>query len=98
MNRIITVTVILSVAGCSTVTPITQNGPDSYIIQKQSGTALASGEEMISDISLVAENFCMKQDKEFIPLSSSSNDGVLGIDFARGRLQFKCVSSAENPL
>lgn len=84
---------VLVAAGCATKSAVIPAGKNTYLINNQSATTLASGSEMLGELYQEASKFCAGQGKTMESVDEYSEDGILGAHRkkANARLKFKCV-------
>lgn len=91
MKNLFVVAVIMSIAlaGCAANTGIVKISDDTYMYNKQEGWEQSGGVIKVG-LYKEANEFCSKQGKKLVQVSSQSTDQGAGGQFASAEIQFKC--------
>lgn len=88
MNKLI-IAMSMALVGCAANTGIVKISDDTYMYNKQDGWQQSGGVIKVGMYKEVNE-FCSKQGKKFVQVSSNQTDQGAGSLFASAEIQFRC--------
>lgn len=89
MNRIIVAIAVLA-AGCTSVTPVTSLGNDTYIVGSKTNKPGRGHTDMKIRAVKEAEGHCQKMGRTMV-VESTKSSGAQGWTAVNGEVVFKCV-------
>ena len=89
---IFTVSMITGCASSSGVFPI---GPDTYMISEQGWISTQSTGDLKATAYRKAGNYCSKQNKKIMPVSTRTVQGVIGRSYPEVEIQFMCLTDKD---
>lgn len=84
-------------ATSSSLDDIVSIGPDTYMVGRPGGFTTFTGAEVKTQLYKDANEFCRRQNKYLMTVSSSSRNSGVGT-YANAELQFRCLSSGDRDL
>lgn len=100
LNKIIAGVAIIMLSACavtSGTTDIVPIGKDTYMVGRPGGFFTLSGGEVKAQLFRDANEFCLSQGKNVMPVSTSSRDSA-PYTYATAELQFRCLADGDPDL
>jgi hypothetical protein len=91
MKTIFSIGIMLCMAGCSSVSPVTPTGPNSYMVGSNAHGGFSSDAEVKALAINRANQFCAEQGK-VAQVTSSQSSGIQMWTPQNAEVNFSCVS------
>ena len=83
--------------GCASSGPVPM-GKDTYLLAKSGGLFTISGGEVKAELYREANEFCLRQNKQLMPVNESSRDAAYYSNYANAEIQFRCLAEGDPQL
>lgn len=84
------------VGGCASSGPVPM-GKDTYLLAKPGGLFTISGGEVKAELYRETNEFCLRQNKQLMPVNESSRDSA-PYHYANAEIQFRCLAEGDPQL